>query len=142
MTATTSGEFPSHDMAARRYCNERQVDVVADLADLPSTGDMWTTAVDLNRYTAALQHGQLLTAGSMAVMFTSHAQVTVADPIDADFVQSGYGYGSFLGPVRRLTPASTPETTPATRPCTLGYPIPTSAWPCSATAKAQTSPAC
>jgi hypothetical protein len=113
MTATTSGQFPSHDMVARGYCNGRQVDVVAGLADLPGTGSTWTTATDLNRDTAALQNGQLLTAGPMAAMFTSHAQVTVVVPSTGSSFTAGTATDPSSAASTALTPASTPETTPA-----------------------------
>jgi CubicO group peptidase (beta-lactamase class C family) len=65
------------------------------LAEIPGTGDLWTTVGDLSRYARAFAHDELLGASSRELMCTPHAPRSAAD---GDFGETtGYGYGYFVG---------------------------------------------
>ena len=44
-----------------------------DLDAMPGTGDIWSTAADVARFTAALHAGELIADGSLRAMCTPHA---------------------------------------------------------------------
>jgi CubicO group peptidase (beta-lactamase class C family) len=68
-----------------------------DLATLPGTGDIWSTAGDLARYTSALRTGELLAPASRQALTTPQAALgDETYSIDAIEAHS-YGYGYFIG---------------------------------------------
>lgn len=75
LTQTTLGGTPG---AAARGYNDGQPVAPWDLDAMPGTGDIWSTAGDLTRFTAALHAGELITASSLRAMCTAHA------PLDDD----------------------------------------------------------
>jgi CubicO group peptidase (beta-lactamase class C family) len=68
-----------------------------DLDAMPGTGDIWSTAGDLTRFTTALHSGALITAGSLRTMCTPHAPLDDDDAGQSRLTTSGYGYGMFTG---------------------------------------------
>jgi CubicO group peptidase (beta-lactamase class C family) len=67
------------------------------LAELPGTGDLWTTVGDLARYARAFAHDELLSASSRELMCTAHVQVGAEDGAFGE--TAGYGYGYLVGTV-------------------------------------------
>ena len=94
LTQTTAGGVP--DKAARGYRDNQPVPPW-DLAAMPGTGDLWSTAGDLARFTAALHSGELVTASSLRMMCTAHAALDDDDDSEPRLITTGYGYGMFTG---------------------------------------------
>jgi CubicO group peptidase (beta-lactamase class C family) len=92
LTATSIGG-PPPEPAARGYRDGQPV-TPFDLAAMAGTGDIWSTAADLARFTAALHGGELLADGSLHAMLTPHAPI---DDDDETLITTGYGYGMFTG---------------------------------------------
>ena len=68
-----------------------------DLDAMPGTGDIWSTAGDLTRFTAALHSGELVAAGSLRAMCTAHAALDDDEEGEPRLTTTGYGYGMFTG---------------------------------------------
>jgi len=64
---------------------------------MPGTGDIWSTAADVTRFTAALHASDLITADSLRAMCTPHAPLRDDDPGEPRLATTGYGYGMFTG---------------------------------------------
>lgn len=94
LTRTTMGGAP--DGAARGYRDGRPVPPW-DLDAMPGTGDIWSTAGDLARFTAALHSGELVAAGSLRAMYTAHAALDDDDDGEPRLTTTGYGYGMYTG---------------------------------------------
>jgi CubicO group peptidase (beta-lactamase class C family) len=94
LTQTTVGGVPGG--AARGYQDARPV-VPFDLGAMPGTGDIWSTAGDLTRFTAALHSGELVTASSLRAMCTAHAPLDDDEEGEPRLTTTGYGYGMFTG---------------------------------------------
>jgi CubicO group peptidase (beta-lactamase class C family) len=95
LTHTTVGGVPS--AAARGYRDGQPVPSW-DLAAMPGTGDIWSTAGDLSRFTAALHSGALVTASSLREMCAAHAALDGDDDEgEPRLITTGYGYGMFTG---------------------------------------------
>jgi CubicO group peptidase (beta-lactamase class C family) len=92
VTATAVGGRPD-DLAARGHQDGQPV-APFDLDTMPGTGDLWSTAADLTRFTIALHTGELIADGSLRAMLTPHAPL---DDDDGDLTTTGYGYGMFTG---------------------------------------------
>jgi len=92
LTATSVGG-PPPEPAARGYRDGRPV-TPFDLAAMTGTGDIWSTAADLARFTAALHAGNLITNESLHAMLTPHAPI---EDDDETLITTGYGYGMFTG---------------------------------------------
>lgn len=93
MNETTMRTAPSGS-AALGYSGEDVVELW-DLGSMAGTGDLWSTAADLARFTYALHNGQLLGAESYEAM--TSVQATVGGRDDG-FVQADrFGYAMFLG---------------------------------------------
>lgn len=98
MTRSSVGNRSSHP--------EQQAVGYAGKKELPSfdldtvsigAGDVWATACDLGLWNQALMTpGRLLTAESLALMFTSHA--SVPDAV-SELHDAAYGYGWFLAEI-------------------------------------------
>ena len=94
LTQTTVGGVPG--AAARGYRDGQPVPLW-DLDAMPGTGDLWSTAGDLTRFTAALHRGELVTASSLRAMCTAHAALDDDDDGEPRLTTTGYGYGMFTG---------------------------------------------
>jgi CubicO group peptidase (beta-lactamase class C family) len=94
LTQTTVGGAP--DAAARGYRDGQPV-APFDLDAMPGTGDIWSTAADLTRFTAALHCGELVAASSLRAMRTAHAALQDDDDGEPRLTTTGYGYGMFTG---------------------------------------------
>jgi CubicO group peptidase (beta-lactamase class C family) len=94
LTQTTVGGTPA--AAARGYRDGQPVPPW-DLDAMPGTGDIWSTAGDLARFTAALHGGELVTASSLRAMCTAHAAIDDDDDGEPRLTTTGYGYGMFTG---------------------------------------------
>jgi CubicO group peptidase (beta-lactamase class C family) len=94
LTQTTVGGVPGG--AARGYQDAQPV-VPFDLGAMPGTGDIWSTAGDLTRFTAALHRGELVTASSLRAMCTAHAPLDDDDDGEPRLTTTGYGYGMYTG---------------------------------------------
>ena len=92
LTATSVGG-PPPEPAARGYRDGEPV-TPFDLAAMAGTGDIWSTAADLARFTAARHAGNLITNESLHAMLTPHAPI---EDDDEDLTTTGYGYGVFTG---------------------------------------------
>ena len=94
LTQTTLGSSPKS--AARGYKAGQPV-APFDLDTMPGTGDIWSTAGDLTRFTTALHHGELITASSLRAMCTAHVYIDDDDDGEPRLTTTGYGYGMFTG---------------------------------------------
>jgi CubicO group peptidase (beta-lactamase class C family) len=94
LTQTTVGGAPG--AAARGYRDGYPV-APWDLRAMPGTGDIWSTAGDLTRFTTALHTGELVTASSLRAMCTAHAVLDDDDEGEPRLITTGYGYGMFTG---------------------------------------------
>ena len=94
LTATTVGGAPAG--AARGYRDGRPV-APWDLDAMPGTGDIWSTAGDLTRFTAALHTGELIAASSLRAMCTARAPLDDDEEGEPRLTTTGYGYGMYTG---------------------------------------------
>lgn len=94
LTQTTVGGIPG--AAVRGYQGDQPV-APWDLDAMPGTGDIWSTARDLTRFTAALHRGELIAATSLRAMCTAHAPLDDDDDGEPPLTTTGYGYGMFTG---------------------------------------------
>jgi len=93
LTQTTVGGTPVG--AARGYKDGQPV-APFDLDTMPGTGDIWSTAADLTRFTAALHSSELITTNSLRAMVTAHACIDDDDDGEPQLITTGYGYGMFI----------------------------------------------
>ena len=94
LAQTTVGGAPG--AAARGYKDGQPV-APWDLGAMPGTGDIWSTAGDLTRFTAALHAGELIAASSLRAMCTAHAPLNDDEEGEPRLTTTGYGYGMFTG---------------------------------------------
>jgi CubicO group peptidase (beta-lactamase class C family) len=94
LTQTTAGGAPGG--AARGYQDGQPV-APFDLDTMPGTGDIWSTAGDLARFTTALHSGELIAESSLRSMCTAHAPVDDDEDGEPRLATTGYGYGMFTG---------------------------------------------
>jgi CubicO group peptidase (beta-lactamase class C family) len=94
LAQTTVGGAPG---AAARGYNDGQPVAPWDLDAMPGTGDIWSTAGDLTRFTAALHAGELLAASSRRAVCTAHAPLDDDEEEEPRLTTTGYGYGMFTG---------------------------------------------
>jgi len=94
LTGTTVGGAPG--AAARGYKDGQPV-APWDLDAMPGTGDIWSTASDLSRFTAALHSGELIAPGSLRAMCTAFAPIDDDDEGEPRLTTTGYGYGMYTG---------------------------------------------
>jgi CubicO group peptidase (beta-lactamase class C family) len=94
LTQTTVGGIPAG--AARGYRDGQPVKPL-EMDAMPGTGDIWSTASDLTRFTAALHSGQLVSASSLRAMCTAHAALDDSDEGEPRLITTGYGYGMYIG---------------------------------------------
>jgi CubicO group peptidase (beta-lactamase class C family) len=96
MAATSSGPAPTNERTAHGHHNGTRIPLL-DVAALPGTGDVWSTAADLARYSSVLRGGELLTPGSRQALTARQVplgnEAYTLDAIEAD----SYGYGYFIG---------------------------------------------
>lgn len=110
--ATTSGAFPdSRDDVAIGHHQGQPLDVHPGFADIPGTGDLWTTTDDLVRLNQAIRAGQLIEPEAAAQLWTPHVEIGGSDD-DGPIVMDAYGYGTFLGRLNgreaRINPGDNP----------------------------------
>jgi CubicO group peptidase (beta-lactamase class C family) len=94
LTETTLGHTP--EFAARGYHDHQPVGPW-DLMAMPGTGDMWSTARDVTRFTTALHSGELVSADSLRAMCHAHAHLDDDDAGEPRVTTTGYGYGMYTG---------------------------------------------
>ena len=94
LTQTTVGGVPG---GAARGHEDGQPVPPWDLDTMSGTGDIWSTAGDLTRFTIALHGGELITADSLRAMCTAHAPIHDQDEGEPRLTTTGYGYGMFTG---------------------------------------------
>jgi CubicO group peptidase (beta-lactamase class C family) len=94
LSHTSLGATP--DDAARGYRNAQPV-TPFDLSAMCGSGDIWSTAGDLTRFTAALHGGELISSRSLRAMCTRHASIDDDDDEEPQLTTTGYGYGMFIG---------------------------------------------
>ena len=94
LTRTTMGRAPGD--AARGYKDGQPVPPW-DLDAMPGTGDIWSTAGDLTRFTTALHAGELIGPSSLRAMCTAHAPIDDDDDGEPRLTTTGHGYGMFTG---------------------------------------------
>jgi CubicO group peptidase (beta-lactamase class C family) len=94
LTQTTVGGAPS--TAARGYRDGQPVPPW-DLDAMAGTGDIWSTAGDLARFTTALHSGELVSADSLHAMCTPHAALDDDEDGEPRLTTTGYGYGMYTG---------------------------------------------
>jgi CubicO group peptidase (beta-lactamase class C family) len=94
LTHTTLGGTPA--VAAKGYRDGRPVPPW-DLNAMAGTGDIWSTAGDLTRFTTALHSGELVSAESLDAMCTAHAHLDDDDEGEPRLTTTGYGYGMYTG---------------------------------------------
>jgi CubicO group peptidase (beta-lactamase class C family) len=68
-----------------------------DLDAMPGTGDIWSTAGDLTKFTTALHSGELIGESSLRAMCTAHAPIDDDEEGEPWLATTGYGYGMFTG---------------------------------------------
>jgi CubicO group peptidase (beta-lactamase class C family) len=96
LTETSSGDVPASG-AARGYRDGQPV-VSWPLSAMAGTGEIWSTAGDLARFTAGVHSGSLLSQRSLQTMITPHAPLPDDQGTsDGWTVWDGYGYGRFIG---------------------------------------------
>ena len=117
LLSTTSGEYPAVDGpdVATGHHQGLPVHVDPGFADLPGTGDLWTTAGDLIRLNQTLRAGQLISRTAVAQLWTPHSMVDASLGVNADtgpILTAAYGYGTFLGQINghraRISPGDNP----------------------------------
>jgi CubicO group peptidase (beta-lactamase class C family) len=94
LTQTTAGGTPG--AAARGYRDGQPV-TPWDLDAMLGTGDIWSSAGDLTRFTAALHRGELIAASSLRAMCTAHAPLNDDKEGEPRLTTTGYGYGMYTG---------------------------------------------
>jgi CubicO group peptidase (beta-lactamase class C family) len=94
LTQTTVGGTPGG--AARGYQDGQPV-APWGLDAMPGTGDIWSTAGDLTRFTTALHSGELVAASSLRAMCTARAPLGDDEEGEPRLTTTGYGYGMFTG---------------------------------------------
>ncbi|HEX4789715.1 MAG TPA: serine hydrolase domain-containing protein [Actinospica sp.] len=82
--------------AAVGHVAGRPVDSDA-LAEIPGTGDLWTTVGDLGRFARAFARDELLGAASRGLMCTAHIPLPAGESSFGEV--AGYGYGYAVGTV-------------------------------------------
>jgi CubicO group peptidase (beta-lactamase class C family) len=93
--STVAGCVPA---GAARGHNDGKPVPAGDFTAMPGTGDVWSTAEDLARYTAAIHKGSILSETSLALLTKAH--VSAQGGPGTEWMTSGsYGYGVFLGTV-------------------------------------------
>jgi CubicO group peptidase (beta-lactamase class C family) len=96
MEETSSGPEPTGRRTAHGHHDGSPVPA-SDLAALPGTGDVWSTATDLARYSGALRAGELLTPRSWRALTTPQAPLG-NEAYSLDWIEAlSYGYGYFIG---------------------------------------------
>jgi CubicO group peptidase (beta-lactamase class C family) len=101
---TSSGHFPSGALnVAVGHHRGQVVETPAGFTQIPGTGDVWTTVDDLIRLNQALRAGQLLGKELVTLLWTPHALFEPTEDIaeDGPIHMDGYGYGTFLGRIKR-----------------------------------------
>jgi CubicO group peptidase (beta-lactamase class C family) len=88
LESTSAGHTPNGTGVARGHRDGEPV-ATWDLTMMAGTGDIWSTAADIARYTSAVHQGQLLSAESAKALTAPHTVLGA----------ESYGYGLYLGTV-------------------------------------------
>jgi CubicO group peptidase (beta-lactamase class C family) len=112
LPATTSGAFPgSREDVAMGHQQGQRLHVHPGFADIPGTGDLWTTTDDLVRLNQAIRAGQVIEPDAAAQLWTPHVEIEGSDD-GGPMVMDAYGYGTFLGRLEgreaRINPGDNP----------------------------------
>jgi CubicO group peptidase (beta-lactamase class C family) len=94
LAQTTVGGTP--DAAARGYRDGQPV-TPFDLDTMLGTGDIWSTASDLTRFTTALHSAELISTNSLRAMCTEHARLDDVDEGEPRLSTTGFGYAMYIG---------------------------------------------
>ena len=98
LSATSAGAAPADGPVARGYRDGQPVPSW-EMSFQAGTGNIWSTAADLTRFTAAVDSAALLTATSRQAMLAIHAPIDPAATTGIGWRPYGYGYGWFIGAV-------------------------------------------
>jgi CubicO group peptidase (beta-lactamase class C family) len=96
MVSTTSGTNPEGPGVALGHIDGRQTGFIPRLAEIPGTGDLWSTPTDLTTFADALHRGDLISPTSLRLMTAAHASVSDSSA-GGWAVATGYGYGLYVG---------------------------------------------
>jgi CubicO group peptidase (beta-lactamase class C family) len=96
MVSTTSGTNPEGPGVALGHIDGRQTGFIPRLAEIPGTGDLWSTPTDLTTFADALHRGDLISPASLRLMTAAHASVSDSSA-GGWAVATGYGYGLYVG---------------------------------------------
>jgi CubicO group peptidase (beta-lactamase class C family) len=112
LRSTSSGVFPGGgEDVAMGHRQGQLLHVDPGLADIPGTGDLWTTADDLVLLNRAIRAGRVLDPEVAAQLWTPHVVIEGSDD-GGPMVMSAYGYGTFLGRLEgreaRINPGDNP----------------------------------
>lgn len=88
---------------------------VLGAATVPGTDDLWSTAADLPRFSAALRAGELLSPGSYRSMTTPHADLGAEAGTFGVVTMASYGYGTYLGEIDGAPAAFHPGDNPGSQ---------------------------
>lgn len=110
---TTSGELPvGRPNVAAGHRDGHPIRVDPGFAEIPGTGDLWTTTEDLIRLNQALRGGQVIEPASAARLWTPHAMLAGSGGANGPTNMRAYGYGTFLGQLKgrkaRINPGDNP----------------------------------
>lgn len=110
---TTSGEFPlGQPNVAIGHDRGRPVRVDPGFADVPGTGDLWSTTEDLIQLAQALRAGRVIEPAAAAQLWTSQARLGDSSDAASPVRVAAYGYGTFLGRIHdqaaRINPGDNP----------------------------------
>ena len=114
--ATTSGAFPDSGATSRSGNIGAASGVHPGFADIPGTGDLWTTTDDLVRLNQADRARASDRAGGRGWLWTPHVEIGGSDD-GGPIVMDAYGYGTFLGQSTVARHASTRATILAISRC-------------------------
>jgi CubicO group peptidase (beta-lactamase class C family) len=98
LSATSAGTAPAGVSVARGYRDGQPVRPW-EMSLQAGTGNIWSTAADLTRFTAAVHSAALLTTDSRQAMFAIHAPIDPGTTTRTGWNPHGYGYGWFIGAV-------------------------------------------
>lgn len=110
LAATTIGTTPKGQIA-RGYRRGQPVPPW-DLASMPGTGDVWSSALDVGAFLTALHDGGLLPPSALTILRNTNVPLGRGADRSAPVATTGYSLGHFIGSVNgrpaRLHPGDNP----------------------------------